>query len=192
MNKTINIIMKTFFNALILMVIMGLSSCINDNVGPEGPMGQQGEKGESGYVFEFENVTFSSPEYEVILPFPDNFESLSSDVVLAYMLWDVVEIDGKDTDVWRQLPQTILTEQGMLQYNFDFTTLDVRLFMDAEFDLDELGVIDTDDWVVRLVVVPGDFWDSSRISSKEIPYEELEESLGLPDLKVPKNILKRR
>jgi hypothetical protein len=70
--------------------------------------------------------------------------------------------------------------------------LDVRLFMDAEFDLDQLGAIDTDDWVVRLVVVPGDFWDSSRITSKEIPYDELAESLGLPDLTIPKTTIKRR
>jgi len=184
--------MKTFFNVLLLTVIMGLSSCIQDNVGPEGPMGPQGEKGESGYVFEFENVTFTSPDYEVILPFPDNFESLSSDVVLAYMLWDVVNIDGIDTEVWRQLPQTILTNQGILQYNFDFTMVDVRLFMDAEFDLGQLGAIDTDDWVVRLVVVPGDFWNSSRIASNEIPYNELKESLGLPDLAIPKTTIKRR
>lgn len=183
--------MKTFFISAILMMIMALSSCI-ESVGPEGPMGPQGEKGESGYVFEFENVTFTGPDYEVILPYPDNFESLTSDVVLAYMLWDVVKIDGKDTEVWRQLPQTILTEQGMLQYNFDFTVVDVRLFMDAEFDLGLLGAIDTDDWVVRLVVVPGDFWNSSRISSGEIPYNELKQSLGLPDLRIPNSSVKRR
>ena len=184
--------MKTFFNALILLVILGLSSCIVDNVGPEGPMGPKGDKGDSGFVFEFENVSFTSPDYEVFLPFPDNFESLSSDVVLAYMLWDVVNIDGKDTEVWRQLPQTIITDYGLLQYNFDFTINDVRLFMDAEFDLGLLGAVDTDNWVVRLVVVPGDFWNSARVSSKEIPYDVLKESLGLPDLPVAKTVIKRR
>jgi hypothetical protein len=113
-------------------------------------------------------------------------------VVLVYLLWDVVDIEGVPTEVWRQIPQTILTNNGLLQYNFDFTMVDIRLFLDAEFDLSLLGAIDTDDWVVRAVVVPGDFWSSGRIASDEIAYEDLEEMLGLPELGTPESIIKRR
>ena len=118
--------MKSLINVLLIVMMTGAISCINDNVGPTGPMGpagpqgNDGPKGESGYVFEFEQVNFTGPEFEVFLPFPDDFETLSSDVALVYMHWDVVVVDGVDTEVWRQIPQTILTNDGMLQYNFDF------------------------------------------------------------------------
>jgi hypothetical protein len=179
-------------------MITGLSSCIDDNVGPagpqgpEGPQGNDGPKGDSGFVFEYEEVNFTAPDFEVFLPFPNDFESLSSDVALVYLLWDVVDVDGVDTEVWRQIPQTILTDDGILQYNFDFTVGDVRLFMDADFDPGLLGAADTDDWVVRVVIVPGDFWNSAGRVSSELPYNELKEILGLPELATPKSLIERR
>jgi hypothetical protein len=187
--------MKSVLSILMIAVLTGLASCGEGPVGPQGdrgPQGEQGPKGDSGYVFEYESVNFTAPDYEVYLPFPNDFVSLNSDVALVYMLWDVVEIDGVDTEVWRQIPQSILTENGLLQYNFDFTMADVRLFMDAEFDLSILGAIDTDDWVVRVVIVPGDFWNSSRLSAGELEYNDLKEMLGLPELDVPSKVVERR
>jgi hypothetical protein len=190
--------MKTLLNALIIVMLTVASSCTSDEPGPVGPMGPQGDqgpqgpKGDSGFVFEYENVNFTAPDYEVFLPFPSNFESLSSDVALVYFLWDVVQINGVATEVWRQIPQSILLEPGLLQYNFDFTVADVRLFLDATFDLSLLGAIDTDDWVVRVVIVPGDFWNSSRMAQGELPYEEVKEMLGLPDLPIPAVTWQRR
>jgi len=190
--------MKAITRALIIVIIAGLSSCITDNVGPSGQMGPQGndgpkgEKGDSGFVFEYEQISFTAPDYEAFLPFPDDFESLTSDVALVYLLWDVVEVDGVDTEVWRQIPQTILTNEGTLQYNFDFSLIDVRLFMDASFDMALLGARDTDDWVARVVIVPGDFWSSARLMPGEIQYNDLKEMLGLPELAVPKTVFKRR
>ena len=99
--------MKSIINALIIVVVTGLSSCISDSVGPAGPTGPQGNdgpigpKGDSGFVFEYEQVNFTEPNYEKFLPFPDDFESLSSDVALVYLLWDVVEVAGVETEIWR-------------------------------------------------------------------------------------------
>ncbi len=186
--------MKTILNLWIFAMIAVLSSCISETgpVGPQGPQGEQGLQGESGYVFEYEDVDFTAPEYEVFLPFPDDFESLNSDVALVYLLWDVVKVDDVDTEVWRQVPQNIITNEGLLQYNFDFSMLDVRLFMDAEFNMDLLAANDTDDWVVRVVIVPGDFWNSARLSSSELSYSDVKEMLGLPDLATPNIGLDRR
>jgi len=190
--------MKNTFIASIVLFTLFLSSCISDDVGPagpqgpQGPQGDQGPKGDSGYVFEFEDINFTDPDYEVYLPFPDDFETLSSDVALVYLLWDVVDVDGQDIEVWRPLPQALFTDDGMLQYNFDFTTLDVRLFMSADFDLGQLGAIDTDDWIARVVIVPGDFWSDSRLQSSELSYEYLEEALGLPALATPTTKHSRR
>lgn len=187
--------MRSLITVVLIVIIAGLSSCIEENVGPrgpEGPEGPQGPPGESGFVFEYEDVDFTSPDYEVILPYPDDFESFASDVALVYLLWDVVEIDGVDTEVWRQLPQSLFLQQGTLRYNFDFTTADVRLFMEADFDKSSLGAIDTDDWIVRVVIVPGEFWNSSRLAAGEIPYDQLEEMLGLPELPTPNPEIIRR
>lgn len=190
--------MKTLFNALVVMMIAVLASCVSEQVGPrgpqgpEGPEGPKGDQGDSGFVFEYNDVSFTAPYYEVFLPLDDDFPTYNSDVALVYMLWDVVNVDGVDTDVWRQVPQTILTNDGILQYNFDFTQNDVRLFLDAEFDLGFLGATDTDDWVVRVVVVPGTFWNSGRIDKSNIPYEDIKEMLGLPDLPVPQQKHQRR
>ncbi|MCK5469750.1 MAG: collagen-like protein [Cyclobacteriaceae bacterium] len=190
--------MKSIVNAMIIVMVTGLSSCISENVGPAGPVGPQGndgpigQKGDSGFVFEYDQINFTAPDYEVFLPFPDDFESLSSDVALVYLLWDVVKVDGVDTEVWRQIPQTILTNEGILQYNFDFSLADVRLFMDADFDLALLGALDTDDWIARVVIVPGDFWSSARLMPGEIQYNDLKEMLGLPELAVPNSVIQRR
>lgn len=184
--------MKNILITTIILAILGLSSCIEEGVGPQGPEGPQGPQGESGYVFEYENIDFTAPDYEVFLPYPDDFESLTSDVALVYLLWDIVEIDGEDTEVWRQIPQTVLVDAGTLQYNFDFTTGDIRLFMEADFDRSILGAIDTDDWVARVVIVPGEFWNSSRIANEEVAYDDIVEMLGLPEMVTPNLKLERR
>ncbi len=42
-------------------------------VGPRGAQGPQGIPGESGYAFEYTNVNFTAPGFEVFLPFPPGF-----------------------------------------------------------------------------------------------------------------------
>ena len=175
-----------------MVMLLIMSSCITDEVGPAGPQGEQGPQGESGFLFEFENVDFSAPDYEVFLDFPDDFETLPSDVAIVYFLWDVVEIDGGDFEVWRQLPQSVLTQDGTLQYNFDFSMKDVRLFMEADFDMDRLEVIDTEDWIVRVVVIPGEFWNSARVGLGALTYQEAEELFDLPKTKRIKKAKERR
>ena len=77
-----------------------------------------------------------------------------------------------------------------LQYNFDFTAFDVRLFLEANYSLDFLTAIDTDEWVVRVVVVPGDFWSGGRLDVTN--YHEISKVLKLPDLDSYKKAITRR
>jgi hypothetical protein len=199
--KLNNIKMKAIQTMMIFVAVFGLSSCIVDEVGPQGPEGPQGPQGpegpqgpagDSGYVFEYEQVNFTAPDYEVFLEYPNNFESFASDVTLVYFLWDVTEVNGVETEIWRQLPQTLLLNEGTLQYNFDYAVTDIRLFMEADFDMSVLGAIYTDNWVVRVVIVPGEFWNSGRISGQEISYQEISEALSLPALPTPANTVSRR
>ncbi|MEQ8469934.1 MAG: hypothetical protein RIC35_02045 [Marinoscillum sp.] len=189
--------MRTLFTSAIILSAALLSSCTDTYigppgpVGPQGPIGPQGADGESGYVFEWENIDFTAPEYEVLLSYPDNFEGLNSDVALVYFLWDTYTTDtNEEVEVWRQLSQNILTDDGVLQYNYDFSKYNVLLFMDAEFPLDMLGAADTDNWVVRVVVVPGGFWNSGRVDFSD--YKKVEEALGLPEIPHAKRTVNRR
>jgi hypothetical protein len=170
--------MKSHLKHLTFLALIAIifASCEGETgpQGPVGPEGPQGAPGESGFVFEWENVNFTSPDYEVFLDFPLTFEGLDSDVALVYFLWDVqtdgdgnyflwdvqTDGDGNPLDVWRQLPQTVLHENGLLIYNFDHTKVDVRLFLSADFDMSTLSAIDTDEWVVRVVVIPANYWNS--------------------------------
>lgn len=126
--------------------------------GPEGPSGRDGKDGTNGkdgqeaYTFDFEGIDFTtSNSYMEFLSFPDDFEMLTTDVALVYMLWDV---DDNGREIWLPLPQTFFLEEGTLLYTFDFTTVDISVFLDANFNLDLLGADWTDNWVMRVVVVP--------------------------------------
>jgi hypothetical protein len=193
MNTTMK---RNFTYILLTLPLLYLIGCSTPEPGPAGPQGPQGPEGpqgapgESGFVFEYENVSFTAPAYEAFLQFPADFDVLPSDVVLAYLLWDVQEIDGELVDIWRPLPQQLFTENGLLIYNYDFTIRDVRLFLDAGFPLDLLTAIDTDDWIVRVVIVPGNFVDSERVGP--VPYEDVESMLGLPNNFIRKTNIKDR
>jgi len=99
----------------------------------EGPMGPPGQDGEAliGSIFEFEGDFLPSNNYKLYYTFPSNFKIYDTDVVLVYILWDVVNLNGKNTDVWRLIPQTLVYDEGILQYNFDYTIKDVSVFIET-------------------------------------------------------------
>jgi len=182
-------LMKTSATILAFLLILVLGSCYDNSVvgpqgpaGPQGPTGPQGAQGESGYVFEWQNIDFTaSNNYQVILSYPNSFEGLDSDVALVYLLWDTyTNNSGETVDVWRPLNQTMLTENGTLLYKFDYSKYDVRLFLESDFSKDLLGAIDTDNWVARVVVVPGNFVSTGRVDIGD--YDAVTSALGLPDL----------
>lgn len=178
--------MKKIFTFCITAV---LALVINECTGPVGPVGpkgdpgDQGPAGESSYVFEFDNINFTAPNYDVLLTYESTFEGFDSDVTLVYLLWGTDQENGETVDIWRPLPQTIFKSGGQLVYNYDFTKNDVRLFLTADFSLDDLKAIDTDNWVARVVVVPGNFWTSARLD-KSIGYDDLLELLKLNGISV--------
>lgn len=150
--------MKTF--VLLLASLFIVSSC-------EGPMGPPGQDGDAliGTIFEMEGDFNASNKYELYFDFPQNFEIYNTDVVLVYILWDVVNLNGKNTDVWRLMPQTIVlkdispnyTETDVLQYNFDYTVNDVRIFLETTMNFNDLLPAETQDQVFRIAVLPADF-----------------------------------
>ncbi len=149
--------------------------------GPQGPAGGDGGEGGGGVnianeVFEL-TVDFSV-ENQFFQAFILDPAIEESDVVLAFLLWEFD--DG--TDIWRKLPTNIFLDEGILQYNYDFTTGDFGLFLEGNFNLDNLGSEWTDDQVFRIVLVPGQF----AANQEDLPetYEELVHMLGKADLPV--------
>ncbi|HLW19509.1 MAG TPA: hypothetical protein VKX33_04265 [Cyclobacteriaceae bacterium] len=143
--------------------------------GCEGPMGPQGPQGPDGGIivsssFELELDFTAANQYEVREDY--GFEVLPSDVVLVYILW---ENDGKE--IWRLLPQSVFFQEGVLQYNFDFTDVDVKLFLDGTINFGTLEPEWTQDQVFRVVIVPAD--NVGRLDYSN--YDAVTKMLGLED-----------
>jgi len=157
----------------IFLLVFAISALVFQ--GCEGPMGPQGPQGQDGAViassaFELELDFNSANEYQIREDY--GFEVLPYDVVLVYILW---ETDGKE--IWRLLPQSVFLPEGVLQYNFDFTDVDVRLFLDGTVNFGSLESIWTQDQVFRVVVAPAD--NVGRIDYSN--YEDVTKMLGLED-----------
>lgn len=155
-NNTLTTIVKAF--TLILFVSL-LSSC-------EGPIGPQGNDGGLVYadVYEIEGNFTSENEYRFGYTFPGN-GIYSSDAVLVYILWE--QADGED--VWRLLPQTVVTDNnGMIIYNADYTKADVQVFLEFTIDASDLNTSETDNQVFKIVVVPGDYAAINSVDKTDI------------------------
>ena len=148
---------------IFLLALMALAC--EGPIGPEGPPGQRGDRGPQGEpgittfsaVFELFDVNFTAAnDYSLVFEFPaDELEVFESDVVLAYVLWETTG-ENNDIAVWRQLPQTVFFEEGILQYNFDHTFVDARIFLDGTIDPAVLEDAWTLDQIVRIVVIPAE------------------------------------
>lgn len=167
--------MKTITTFLLLFTAIIISSC----EGPVGPPGVPGEDGDAliGTVFEMEGDFRASGNYELFFNFPNNFEIYDTDVVLVYILWETT--NGNQTDVWRLIPQTRFIDDGVIQYNFDYTVSDVRIFLETTFDYADLLPAETDNQVFRIAVLPADF----IASKKSIEINDLDVLLNSPELK---------
>lgn len=155
--------------------------------GPRGPRGPQGDAASEAVVFEFENVDFLPPDFNKFLVFPD-YQALPSDAVLVYALWDIEQVNGEFFEVWRLLPQTTFPADGTLVYNYNHTDVDVELFLDANFNIAEsgLGSGELDDWIIRIVIVPGQFLTNGRAAAVDYSnYQAVKEAYHLPELPMP-------
>lgn len=127
--------------------------------GLDGRDGQDGEDGVNilGQVLDIEGSFSAENNYEILYEFPQTIEVFETDVVLVYLLWDQTEdSNGEAVDIWRLMPQTRILDQGLLQYNYDHTFLDVNLFLEFNFSEADLLPGDTDNQVFRIAVLPAE------------------------------------
>ena len=164
-----------------ISIVLGafLSLFIISCEGPVGPPGFDGFDGRDGLdgqdginilgtVIDIEG-DFVAEDYTIFYEFPQTVEVFESDVVLVYILWEQFEDDNGDpVDVWRLLPQTRFLNQGLLQYNFDYSFFDVTIYLEADFDRSTLLPADTDNQVFRIAVLPAEFAAGSKLDRSNV------------------------
>lgn len=159
-------------NTILGVLLVGLLISCEGPAGPPGFDGLDGLDGVNilGQVVDIEGTFSVDNDYSLLFEFPQTMEVFESDVVLVYLLFEQLEDTngGDPIDVWRLLPQTRILDQGLLQYNYDHTFLDVNIFLESDFDLATLLPGDTDNQVFRIAVVPADFSSTSRVNTGNV------------------------
>lgn len=168
--------------------------------GPQGPPGFDGLDGRDGIdgqdginilgkVIDIQGTFDAANDYSIFYEFPQTIEVFETDVVLVYLLWDQTEDgNGDPVDIWRLMPQTRIIDQGLLQYNYDYTFFDVSIFLEADFDLSTLLPGDTDDQVFRIAVLPAEAAQTGKLDVTNI--NSVMSRLGVSEKDVQKVVLK--
>jgi hypothetical protein len=166
-----------------MVAIIALPACEGPE-GPQGPPGVDGIDGENGedgievlnLVLEAQH-TFSE---ENGFSFTPSFEIAPSDNLLIFLEWAQVEEEegAAPSSLWRLLPQSVFFAEGAtLTYNYQYTANFFSVFMEANFDLVELGEEWTDNQRIRIVLLPGFFVEqNARVDFSD--YEAVMELIG--------------
>lgn len=169
--KRITLLMFALFG------LISLQSCTVNEVQPTNTV-------DNDTISEVIEVTTSfnpSNNYSRLLTF--NNPTYASDMILVYHLYDVVN----GADVWRLMPQTYyFTGGGELDYNYDFTRYDVRLFLDANFDLATLSSAWTQNQTFRVVIIPGYFSNKNAKSTDLTNYNQVVKTFNIDESKIKK------
>lgn len=162
--------------ALLFMTVVLISCGERGPVGPEGPPGPAGPE-ILPTSFEFNASLNPNNNFEFFSDIPEDIEVIDSDVVIAFVLEDYIEED--DLEVWRQLPITEFNSRGTVLFDFDFTLIDVRVFLDANYFLTTSDSYQ--DVLIRAVHIPADFAakaNTNALKDVQSP-DELEKYLGV-------------
>lgn len=167
--------MKKLTNIILAFTALFLVSCVGD-MGPMGPPGEDGQNGGLEYatIYEIEGDFTSGNDYRFGYNFPGD-GIYEDDIVLVYILWDVV--DG--LDIWRLCPQTIVVDEGVIQYNFDYTYIDVQVFLEFTVPENSLLPVETNNQVFRIAVVPGKF-----AALKSVDVSDINSILEYPEIEL--------
>lgn len=163
--------MKNVLKTVFALSVILFTSC----EGPEGPPGFDGLDGRDGLngldginvtatLIDVEGSFNSANDFSFFYDFQDDVDTNFDFAVLAYLREREIELeDGSFTDVWRPLPTTILSDQGIYQYNFEHTFFDIEFFMEGDFDLSTLNPDFLNNQVFRIALVPADLLANGEI-----------------------------
>ncbi|GAB2770741.1 hypothetical protein GCM10027275_11790 [Rhabdobacter roseus] len=184
--------MKKILFALLCVGSLVTWSCQGPQgpVGPEGLPGPQGPQGTNvlSAVFDITGSFNANNDYRIYFDFPPaELEVFDTDAVFVYRLWETVQDPGQaPVPVYRLLPQTVFLPQGLMQYSFDHSFLDVSVFIDAQFNLSGLASQWTQNQRFRVVVLPADFAANGRQAAVDMSnYEEVKKHFNLQEKDIP-------
>lgn len=155
-----------FFAIAGAAVISGSISSCEGPSGPPGPIGPPGPAGADGLigaVFEAQLDFTKGNEYQAVVDFPGSIDVFDSDVVVAYVLTAV----DNGTDIWEPLPQTLFFGNDILLYGYDYTSFDIRFFLDGTVIFDNLDPVFTNDVIFRVAIIPADFAEVIDLNKME-------------------------
>lgn len=140
------------------ILLIAVATIVGACEGPAGPMGPPGEDAEENFaaVFDFNGDFNAGNDYSILKSYPSNVTVYDDDVVLVYMLWT----DEDGVDIWRLMPQTVFIRDeendifGEIIYNFDYTSGDVRVFLEFTIDETDLLASETQNQWFKVAVVP--------------------------------------
>lgn len=168
--------MKKIITILAVIGMFGFQAC----TGPEGPPGQDGLIGE---VYELKNEDFGynvDDGYNISRTFGETIghNIYAADVILIYRLSGTID---SSTPIWQLIPRTFYLAQGELDYDFDFSKEDFKIYARGTYDL-ELTPQYLDDQTFRIIVVPAEFASTVNVNN----YLEVINALNLNENKVQK------
>lgn len=169
---------KFLFAAISIFLL--LTGC-----GERGPVGPEGPQGPAGpeilpTSFEFEVDLLQSSNFEFIQEIPSQIEVYESDVLLAYVFEDYIE--EEDLEVWRKLPLTEFNTRGTLLYDFDFTFVDVRIFLDANYTLGSSDQFEN--LLIRAVHIPAELLNTGNFKTQALEADTYGELKQILDSKI--------
>ncbi|WMJ72865.1 hypothetical protein RCC89_06770 [Cytophagaceae bacterium ABcell3] len=167
-----------------ILVVIGFS-CRGPE-GPPGPRGPEGPEGPGALMWETNPFDFRlrHGEYQYFWPLPyQDVDFYDEDMFLAYAL---VGFNHYNEPEWEPLPMTVLGSEGVANYTFAASLEEIRFIMTATNDNFFTDPNLTDDWVMRIVMIPAWWGDDWRKGPDWNSYENVKETFNLPDLPAPK------
>ena len=141
----------------LLILVLGLIAC-------EGDRGPQGLDGGVllGNVYEINRDLLPQNNYSTVFEFPLDIEVLPSDVVLVYLLEEVINDIGGPANVWTPLPQSFFFDDGsQVVYTYNHTYFDANIFLDGNIDLDTVPDEFIFNKTFRIAIIPAKFAESN-------------------------------
>ena len=137
--------------------LLSLTSCNNDDdvVVADG--------NNIAEVFQVNDVDFLPNDYQVLVPLDPAL--YAEDVILVYrQTYDA----SANVNVWQLIPRTIyLSDGGEVDYDYNFTVNDLLIYMDANFNLNEIPGSLTQNQVFRIAIIPGSVDGTAKGSNLE-------------------------
>jgi hypothetical protein len=180
-------------NKILIPILLITVTLIQSCSGPAGLDGLDGLDGKDGVnivgtTFDVSNVNFTAANnYSASFTFPANkIEVFESDAVLVYREWATQSDPSGPISVWRLLPQTVVLNGNLLQYNFDHTFTEAFFYLDGTVNRATLATSWTQNQRLRVVIIPSDFTSRKTVDADVDynDYESVKKYLGIDESKI--------